>query len=617
MSTNLVTALEVADETFLVTSLIERCPKTMMLRELIMNALEAARKAPEDQKIIEIRSVNFDGIPKLSIWNTGPGMDAAELLEICNIASSLGKEKSLTGNFGMGAKVASLPSNQRGMQYRSCKAGRVHQVILCKRDGVYGRLRILHPDTGEYLEVVDVTDIVATERSLSHDWTEVVLLGNEFGQDTVRDPYNGDPVQDAQWLATYLYHRFYRLSDVKITLFKGTNKLDGNRQFLPITSRLDFFDGKETVELSSGLKIHYLYDAPYERASGHNKSISGAVASAVSTCAIVYRDEMYDVRKGKNWTFDAPIFGVPFGARHISIHIEVPDDVAIVPDAYRQFLRYARGEQPHVNVNDFAEVVRENRPQWLIDLIRSFAPDSISDDEIRDELQKLLNQLRVRRISPRVVSGGSISLDAGPSPASDVSLGNGDREGQTSRQRPTDLSVLPTGAKRAEIFQNMERAPEIIPLWDDSDIEEKGLKARAARYVMEAGQLFVNMQYPAIGEMRALLEAEYADSPDPETMRNLAKQHAERTLILRVGRTVVYALAKQLNKEWDQKSLETASSPESLSMAADNFAESLQNVRRDIGRKLRTARVAAEPEEIEVSSISSTDLLPRPTFTPQ
>ncbi len=338
------------------------------------------------------------------------------------------------------------------MQYRSCKDGHVHQVILCKRDGVYGRLRFFHPDTNEYLEVIDVTDIAEKDHALSYDWTEVVLLGNDAAQDTAKDPYNGDPEQDAQWLATYLYHRFYRISaGVKITLFKGTNKLDSNRQFLPISSRLGLFEKSETVELSSGLKIHYLYDAPYDKATGHNKSISGAIASAVSTCAIIYRNEMYDVRKGKSWTLDAPIFGVPFGARHISVHIEVPEDAAIVPDAYRQFLRYARGEQPHVSANDFAEVVRESRPQWLIELIRSFAPDSI----------------------------------------------------------------------------------------------------------------------------------------------------------LRIGRTVVFALAKQLNKEWDQKALDIASSPESLSMAADNFSDSLQNVRRDIGRKLRTSRSISEsPEESAVAYTS-------------
>src|SRR6202165_5073023 len=212
MSANSVTALQVADEDFLVASLIERCPKTMMLRELMMNALEAARHAPEDQRIIEIRSLDFNGTTKLAICNTGPGMDAAELLHISNIASSIGKEKSLTGNFGMGAKVPSLPSNQLGMQYRSCKDGRVHQVILCKRDGVYGRLRFFHPDTNEYFEVIDVNHIAEKERALSYDWTEVVLLGNDVAQDTVKDPYNGDPEQDAQWLATYLYHRFYRVS---------------------------------------------------------------------------------------------------------------------------------------------------------------------------------------------------------------------------------------------------------------------------------------------------------------------------------------------------------------------------------------------------------------------
>jgi hypothetical protein len=242
MSTNAVTALEVADEPFLIASLIERCPKTAMIRELMMNALEAARHAPAGRRLVEISEQQIDGVAKLTLWNTGPGMDDVELHRICNIASSIGKEKSLTGNFGMGAKVASLPSNQRGMRYRSCKNGRVHEVILCKRDGVYGRLRRHDRTTDEYLEVIDVTDIAVPEgRSCDEEWTEVVLLGNDAAQDTVRDPYNGNPEQDAQWLATYLYHRFYRLPDgVKVILLKGTNKLGNNRQFLPITARLEF-----------------------------------------------------------------------------------------------------------------------------------------------------------------------------------------------------------------------------------------------------------------------------------------------------------------------------------------------------------------------------------------
>ena len=68
---------------------------------------------------------------------------------------------------------------------------------------------------------------------------------------------------------------------------------------------------------------------------------------------------------------------------------------------------------------------------------------------------------------------------------------------------------------------------------------------------------------------------------DPELMRSLrALEIAETNLIRRVGRTLVFALAKQLNKGWTHKDVETASSPESLSMAADDFAYAMPNAKR-------------------------------------
>ncbi len=105
-----VAALHVSDEDFLVASMIDRCPKTMMLRELLMNAIEAAQLAPAGNRRIEIGPKEVGGFPKLSIWNTGPGMSSEELYHICDLAASIGKDKSLDANFGMGAKVASLPS---------------------------------------------------------------------------------------------------------------------------------------------------------------------------------------------------------------------------------------------------------------------------------------------------------------------------------------------------------------------------------------------------------------------------------------------------------------------------------------------------------------------------
>ena len=46
-----ITKLRVGDEDFLVASMIERCPKSMMLRELVKNALEAASLAKPGQRL--------------------------------------------------------------------------------------------------------------------------------------------------------------------------------------------------------------------------------------------------------------------------------------------------------------------------------------------------------------------------------------------------------------------------------------------------------------------------------------------------------------------------------------------------------------------------------------
>src|SRR5690606_29780528 len=61
-------------------------------------------------------------------------LTSTELDHICDLAASLGKDMALEGNFGMGAKVASLPSNTLGMRYRSCRDGVVSQVVLGKRE---------------------------------------------------------------------------------------------------------------------------------------------------------------------------------------------------------------------------------------------------------------------------------------------------------------------------------------------------------------------------------------------------------------------------------------------------------------------------------------------------
>lgn len=597
-----VEPLKVGDEAFLVASMIERCPKTMMLRELLMNAIEAASLAPEGQRRVEIRAKEINGVSKLAIWNTGPGMSDVELHRVCDIAASVGKEKGLDANFGMGAKVASLPSNKVGLRYWSCKNGTVSQVTLCERNGRYGRLRHDLRDGGALVEIVDVTDAALAEGyDTNSEWTEVVLFGNRPDQNTVRDPYDGDPEVTGQWIADTMYHRFYRLpSGVTIRLFPPTHKLTGSRMFEPIPARQRFFERFESVKASTGETIHYYFDPPFNDTS-HNRSVSGAMATDVSICGIVYKDELYEVEKGRQWHVNAPIFGIPFGAKHISVHIELPDEAPVRSEAYRRFLQYRDGEQKRVEAEDCSQIVRDNRPQWLIDIIKSFTPsDSTSNDEIRDELQKLLNNLRVQSRSPRNAFDGELRVDKGTGAgATPVKQGSGPSKGTAPKQRPDDVAVLPSGARRAQMSLNMERAPKLIELRDIDKIEEKELKGKAGRYYPDTGELYLNMLYPSIEEMTAILERDYASSLEIDLVRQMARQFGERTMKFRVGRAVVFALAKQLNREWTKEDMAKAYSPESLSLAADDFFDALQNARRKIAKTVRASRdpTAAERED--------------------
>jgi hypothetical protein len=51
MSFKEITPLQISDKEFLIASTIERCPKVMMLRELMMNAIEATALNRANQAI--------------------------------------------------------------------------------------------------------------------------------------------------------------------------------------------------------------------------------------------------------------------------------------------------------------------------------------------------------------------------------------------------------------------------------------------------------------------------------------------------------------------------------------------------------------------------------------
>jgi hypothetical protein len=567
---SMIAPLKVANEAFLVSSMIERCPKTMMIRELVVNGLEAAAHAPPGKREVIIGPRLHEGSRKLRIWNTGPGLDTRELLQITNLASSLRKNNSLDQNFGMGAKVASLPSNRHGLRYRSCVNGRVSEVIMGYRDDTYGRLRI-GPDRSE---VIDATAACIAEGDYdrSFDWTEVLLCGNSADQDTVIAPYGTSLKVGPDWMGAYLEHRFFRLpQDVTLTLMPSIWGGSVPRAVVGLGDRKGDFGHTETRITPSGVAIHYYYDPPEGEST---RSAKGAIAASTSRSAIVFRDEMYDVRSGETWLQDAPNYGVPFGAKFVAIFVELPHDYLVWPEAYRQFLRFRGHDQRQLHTSDFSALVRSYMPAWLAEIIRSFGPGPANYlEDISEELKELLASLGVRPAS------------LAPVPGEPVSPRSAEVHAKAAAERPEQPKASPTPPRPKP--PTFERPPEIIGLRTPEQIKERALDGRAAKFYPQSHQIFVNLAYPAVSQMvSALLAATEAPlGTHEEEARRIATETAEWALTKRISRAVVYSLSKKA-LGWRPEEIARSQSTESLSLVADDWAAAIDMARARYQRQL-------------------------------
>lgn len=541
--------LQVDDEDFLVASLIDRCPKIMMLRELVKNAVEAASLTLGGQGNVRIGVVDISGVQKLAIRNTGPGMDAGKLHSMCNLAASFGKTKGLKGNFGMGAKVASLAANSLGVRYHSCAAGRVHEVTIGKYAGLYSRLQRSVPGVSHSVDILDVSAAYPAE-ARAMDWTEVVLFGRRPGQDTAVDPYDDDPTMPSFWIPAALYHRFYRIpANVEILLQEGIHWHQGVRLFHTMSARSrTAFACAESVLLRNGIAIHYFHDPAHPDRPWENASSDGALQSSASSAALVYHDELYDVRTGSPWAYEAPKFGITFAARHISVLVELPDDFPVVPEAYRQFLRYEDGEQHQVSIEDFADLVRDSRPAWLLELLASFRRARTVEPGLEGELRGLRRHLGVNLY---------VHID-----------------------RPAG-SITP-----AEEARWIEPELDIVQLGDPDDIQDRWLTGRAACYYPNTRQLFVNITYDSIRLLAERVAAMF--EPDhSEAVAQYAREAAIQAVIRRVARALLFGLAKEAQPAlWHPGHIEKATAPEALSIAADDWLDAVAPTHEAVLRRL-------------------------------
>jgi len=206
-----------------VNRMFEACGNYQWAREFLKNSLEA--HATKIEFGIEWQAVEKIGVYRRTVMDNGTGMDRDELHRFF---STLGEGAKKIGgihdNFGVGAKIASLPWNPEGVVVISYKHGRGSMIWI-----------MLEPDSGDY-ELVefevegDKTCVIDPSlvgevdgidwATIKPDWLEdhgtiVVLLGSEQYPDTVLgNPQAGE--KEIKGLSVYLNSRFWDLSTVDI-----------------------------------------------------------------------------------------------------------------------------------------------------------------------------------------------------------------------------------------------------------------------------------------------------------------------------------------------------------------------------------------------------------------
>lgn len=607
--------LGIGDRTFLINRLIQQAPINTLVREFFKNAEENAALAPEGHRTIRVYPTLIDGVSKLTFWNSGVGMDDAELRTATDLSSSLNKVKALDGNFGIGAKVSGLAASPEGIRYRSCKNRTVNEVTIGwdEVEQTYVRQVVTFPDGSQTL-FCDVTAIVQQAvMTTDSDWTEVVLLGQSPDHDTVEEPIGKGVEVDRSFIATSIFRRFASFShgvevsvDVAMTKGGGKDETGRYRKLRTLNEIMDRLEQHEdVVDPESGVEVRYIHDPKHE-SSGHTLSARANPAVGSTTfCALVYKEERYDFKTRKAWSSVAPSYGIPFGSRVLTIEIRLPDRFAL-PSQYRDTLTWPHDRSPLV-ADQFAHLVRQLMPEWVKEVIRQETPDQSGDlKDLQSDLQALLDELRVpaKVLKPATGAAKTQFNQAGIAEPEPTKIESEEAEESfvgghqprpvvnTPRASKNRIRLAPEGATASKLSRALERAPEITILVDPEQIAEKGMKGRAAKFYQDPPALFVNGLYPAVEKMAAELAAEFPDAADPDEARALAVDAARRTMAFRVGKATCFALAKKLLDDWSMEDLDRATSPESLSMAADDYRQSLRDGKKYIKEQIKIDAVS-------------------------
>jgi hypothetical protein len=569
--------IKVADQAFLIHHLIADCPDRTVIRELLKNAEENAVRLDPPGKV-EWFIESQDGVRKLGLFNEGPGMSGDDLARLMDVASS-GKTLATDENFGQGGKVSGLKVSPAGLIYRSCKNGLVSEIRLqaTPTDGrpypTYVKYRF-QVDGGGYSSKLDVTESYATriDRPINKDWTEVVLVGRSLEQDTVATLLG--PNSRKNWLIREINQRFYRfptgIAVKEADITSGQSNARKAMGLEELTTRYSKKDGGRYEDMSVNhldygpLVIRYCRLQGNWKADGPGNSRGRSMeAYGIGTMGdhvcLVWKNECYELFTG--WSRISGPFGVTFGSANIAIEVRLTDQAPVKNNTYRDKL-LRRSDDGDVRIDEFAAVVRANRPQWLIEYMDEMAQHNSSGANVMDRLQEFLHRLMVEGDPrPGVEPGGVLpgEMVGGSGGGSGGKRGGGHRAAVGK----------PTG-------QSSTGIPEVRFTDDPALLAD--MQGRAAVYRKEENLVLLNREhFRYLQEKEAFAEEQGKDAE----RRGLAEKVFDEEYMVEAGKLILQAYLFRNRHDWNDEAFEQA-----LGMGSITIHLASPDIRREARRRV-------------------------------
>jgi hypothetical protein len=604
--------------------------REMMVRELAVNAIEAAMTKPPGQRLVRLYGTEiplFGDTRKLAIWNRG-GMSPKEFRKFSEIKyTGGGKVHSPDDHLGRGAKIASISSNKLGLRYRTWWDGRVYEVLLVadEESGRVGRAEV-----GEGTPVDGTTfmrDVTSQYENLPNskrhpifcldeDWTEVVLCGNQPNQDTTQRPYEDIKMSAGAWLFRMLGLRFLRIPEgvdcrvhSSITQYHPT---DYWMEFDTIEKSLERA-ANHSVKLFGGGKVWYIQHK--DETAGNirsdqtrgGKGFAPYYASERTFGGIVHKGEIHYLHSGstrgivtptsKPWQRLALDWGLLNTCNKVSILVEL-DDNAVYPNQTRTglFDVVTRVEIDPVN---YAHIVRDNRPDWLIALEASLEPQQDEQTKlVRDRLRDLMRSYRLEFQGFARSNAGDLQLEG------DQSGGGAFRRQGPPQDRPREPSNNGTDQPRGRPGVNSQdgllRAKRMTRLLDAPDFrwkpdswfeDDAGGQAAMWQPATAGGDniIFLNEEHTFFRALVSKLAAEAPPAAPEIKVEELAKREAKLLCEMNLGTRVIGALVMLeaglvTEDELRDKTLHAKSLTPEFMRASNTkeFFESVANIRRTL-----------------------------------